>query len=50
MKIYLATWLFEVNQAVALTNRNQKNRLLSYYHTAQIKNLDLRKYVKTGKQ
>ena len=31
MKIYLATWLEEVNQDISLTNRGAVNRLLSYF-------------------
>lgn len=48
MKVYLATWLFEKTQGEALTNKKNKNRLLSYFHTKQKKE-HFKKYVKTGR-
>ena len=35
MKIYLATWLEEVNQDISLTNKGAINRLLSYFFISQ---------------
>jgi hypothetical protein len=36
MKIYLATWFYEPSQGEALTSCNQKQRLISYYHTQKL--------------
>ena len=38
MKIYLATWLEEVSQDEALTNKNAWNRLLSYFFISKRNN------------
>ncbi len=38
MKIYLATWLEEVSQDKALTNKGAKNRLLSYFFVSKREN------------
>lgn len=48
MKIYLATWLLEVAQGVALTKCFAKNRLISYWHTKE-KQKELPRYIKTGR-
>ena len=40
MKIYLATWLEEVSQDQALTNKNAWNRLLSYFFISKRENAD----------
>jgi len=48
MKIYLATWLFEISQGESLTNREYKSRLLSYYHTKE-KEEEFKQYCETGK-
>ena len=40
MKIYLATWLEEVSQDQALTNKNAWNRLLSYFFIFKRENAD----------
>ncbi len=36
MKIYLATWLYEPGQGIALNKAGADSRLLSYYHTQDI--------------
>lgn len=47
MKVYLATWLFEVSQGQALTKKKKKERLLSYFHTKEKAEL-LPHYIKKG--
>ena len=47
MRVYLATWLFENNQAIALTKCAASRRLLSYFHTRE-KASDFSEYVVTG--
>lgn len=37
MKIYLATWIFEVNQQESLNKQKNKTRLMSYYHLSDPK-------------
>jgi len=37
LKIFLATWIYEENQQIALTNHNANNRLMSYYHLSDKK-------------
>ena len=46
MKIYLATWLEEVSQDQALTNKSAWNRLLSYFFISKrdTPNQDFKKY------
>jgi hypothetical protein len=48
MKTYLATWLEEPGQAVALNNKGALNRLLSYYFLGKRPkiNEEIRDYVK----
>jgi len=48
MKIYLATWLEDPSQAVALNNKKALNRLLSYYFLGKRPeiNKEIRDYVK----
>jgi len=48
MRIYLATWLLEPAQGVAMTNVGAKHRLLSFFHTREKKE-EFVGYVKTGK-
>jgi len=43
----LATWLLEKSQGVVLSQKNKKDRLISYYHTIG-KESELPDYVKTG--
>jgi len=47
MKIYLATWLLEVEQGNSLTKIDKRERLLSYYHIVQ-KIKEFSNYIKTG--
>ena len=47
MKVYLATWLFEISQGESLTATKAKRRLLSYFHTKE-KQKEFPHYVKTG--
>ena len=47
LKIYLATWLLEKNQGIALTNVNADTRLISYWHTKE-KEKELITYIQTG--
>jgi hypothetical protein len=35
MRIYLATWLFEPKQGIALTRTSAWKRLLSFWHTRE---------------
>ena len=37
MKVFLATWIYEDNQQLALMNNNANNRLMSYYHLSDKK-------------
>ena len=37
MKIFLATWIYEENQQIALMNHDANNRLMSYYHLSDKK-------------
>ena len=55
MKIYLATWLEEESQGIALTKAKARNRLLSYFFLSgkaggknRGKGIDLLQYIKTG--
>lgn len=48
MKIYLATWLLEKSQGIALSRVRAQKRLLSYYHTLEKKD-EFVKYIKSGK-
>jgi DNA-directed RNA polymerase specialized sigma24 family protein len=48
MRIYLATWLFEPSQGKALTKARKRERLVSYYHTAEKKD-QFQQYVETGR-
>ena len=47
MKIYLATWLLEPQQGIALSAVKNKTRLISYFHTIK-KSDELEYYVKNG--
>jgi hypothetical protein len=47
MKIYMATWLLEINQGKSLTACSKRERLLSYFHLLSIKD-KLKHYIKTG--
>ena len=38
MKIFLATWIYEDNQQVALNKQGADFRLMSYYHLSDKKN------------
>jgi hypothetical protein len=48
MRIYLATWLFEPSQGKALSKARKRERLVSYYHTAEKKE-QFARYVETGR-
>lgn len=50
MKIYLATWLEEINQAESLSKQKKKERLLSFFFFLKRKHIkkELAQYVKTG--
>lgn len=43
----MATWLLESGQGVVLTNRNKRERLVSFYHLLTIKE-KLKSYIKNG--
>jgi len=47
VKIYLATWLFEISQGESLTKVGNTNRLLSYYHTKE-KEAEFKPYCENG--
>lgn len=47
MKIYLATWLYEISQGKSLTKTIANRRLLSYFH-AKEKCKELPHYIKKG--
>ncbi len=54
MKIYLAVWFDEAGQGEALTKKGKKERLVSYYYTANNytannTKVDFQNYVLTGK-
>ncbi len=48
MKIYLATWLLEPEQGNALTKKEKKERLISYYRALEYKK-HIKKYIQTGR-
>ena len=48
MKIYLATWLLEIEQGNALTKKEKRERLISYFNLLG-KGFELGQYIKTGK-
>ncbi len=48
MKIYLATWMLEPAQGDGLTRAGARKRLLSFWHTKDVKS-DLPDYVTSGK-
>jgi len=50
MKIYLATWLTDPTHGESLTKIDKRERLLSYYYLMNHKGLNMRRYVRTGRQ
>jgi len=51
MKIYLATWILETSQGVALTKKHARSRLMSYHFLNEqgITSSQLNEYYSTGK-
>ena len=49
MKIYLATWMLEISQGETLIKKNYFQRLLSYFHTKDKTNSEVKTYIKTGR-
>ena len=51
MKIYLATWLEEISQEIALSKKEARNRLLSYFFISKRENgsEDFKQYIERGK-
>jgi len=51
MKIYMATWLMEKSQGIALTKKNSSKRLLSYHFLVEqgISTEQINQYCRTGR-